>query len=227
MRAVGWSLALACIGLIASLAVALAATATYLWKPIGWGQSQTVRVLGPGGYYDVVAHHCLAASRVSTSFLRKGDDPGDRPSGQLPSWAAKAEQHRSEYWATTWAFGWPLRCLRGVDFEHGSYPKAPPRLADLLEIRRGDRYVGRTPLPELPGALYVPIGVIPLDLTTNAALYALTLGLVVLGWRHWRERSRVTEAPCPRCGYSLTGLRGLGRDVVCPECGNRFNSSPA
>jgi hypothetical protein len=222
-----WRLASsASLGILFAFASAVALVASWWWHPSSsWAQRRAVSVEAKG-YRDVIVWERVGAIRIAASFLRTiGNPPTSLKPERLPTWAGKPDEAKAEWWATSWAFGWPFPMIHGTNFEYGAqYPNRKPDRAELLfELRAGSSPgpSGRTPKPEWSGAVCLPIGMIPMGLCANSAIYGAFAWIAIGGWGHLRKWRRSVRRQCLRCGYDLMGTRdqsGSGR--VCPECGS-------
>jgi hypothetical protein len=162
---------------------------------------------------DWVATTYPYPDQMPAETLRVFRNPG---SFTLPAWAPPCPVSATEHSIRVSAWGWPWRCLRGTVRNFASYGSDGKFLGLRPEY---ESFWIRGSGPAGTRFRQVPLGIIPIGLAANAAVFAIpVLGLIAAGHavRCERRRRRIRRGHCPRCNYDL---RTLPTGSPCPECG--------
>lgn len=202
LRSFTWNVCLpaSLIGLLCSVLVGLGSAAL---DPTEWDPGRYTYLAEdelPKAVYECLIDRRLLYSTVTV--IGSGVPPTDR--GAIPGWADLSidASPTGEWSSTTWAAGWPLRCLRG--WSHGDDRDTGVGLVEVSDPSTGNSTV----IPLLP----IPLGIVVNTLTFGLLLTPL-LATTVL----WRRNCRLKAGLCGRCGYDLTEAADK---TVCPECGS-------
>lgn len=136
--------------------------------------------------------------------------PFHKPTFRLPYWAALPTAASTDTRLITSAWGWPLRCLSGIEHAHFSSP--PGSYATTTREFQG-YYIRGTTSSRIRR---IPYHVIPLGLAANSLLFAAAWSFILWVPRIVRRRLRLRRDQCPHCNYNL---QGLTPNSNCPECG--------
>ncbi len=129
---------------------------------------------------------------------------------RLPYWAALPTAASTDTRLITSAWGWPLRCLSGVEHAHFSSP--PGGYATTTREFEG-YYIRGTTSSRIRR---IPYHIIPLGFAANSLLFAAAWSLILWVPRVAQRQLRLRRGHCPHCDYNL---KGLAPDNKCPECG--------
>lgn len=140
----------------------------------------------------------------------------DEPTHERPPlWLGRPDETRNETrW--TFAYGWPLACMRHECVLRRDGPQTWARMKGLQPFRSSSSELVKTRLPFMP---------IWSGLAVNTLLYGVAVLGVMLGVGYLRLVAsgyyRIRRGRCAFCGYDLKGEFGRG----CPECGKVMSPS--
>lgn len=120
-------------------------------------------------------------------------------------------------YSTDIAVGWPLLVfsmhMEGTLVGPNPASDPVPRVRWGVMGAENVQYIGNQVIVRQPVLAWRPIWV---GVTVNAAAYSLFWWVMLAAIDWMRRRSRMRRGLCVECGYDL---KGVHKDVPCPECG--------
>jgi hypothetical protein len=196
----------------ALMLIGAAASIVFAWAMVirnpPLSQVQPITVLGDAQGARFLAQHSSGLARDSWRVFRGEDAPSDLDTA--PAWVALPEG--DQYFANTFAWGWPCTCLANWDVD--STTSSTPNRLHAFTFQRGINFY-ELPAQPLWGGLFL-----------NSLAFLFTSVLLVqatLRSTRWIRSKRRRVGSCPRCGYDRAGL-AVGSP--CPECGSLASARP-
>lgn len=159
----------------------------------------------------------IGCTRIAASKVRRS--PGESESSvsirSRPQWVVIPQAESGYHWATTWAFGWPLRSLSGAVLDtprrYATTPSVEPR--SLIFLKEDKSISEGAFAPDNWNATTIPVNIIWRGLLINSLLVSFCLWLIMFLYLTSRAVLRVQTGRCAFCGYPL------GPQTNCSECG--------